>query len=82
MKKQTFRIEKGIVLPPTVAKACPGRESAIDWPFERMKKGDSILVPFELANAAQVRIRREGFTAKDFTTRRIEDKGVRIWRIK
>jgi len=80
-KKQTFKIEKGIIIPPTAAKACPGRESEIDWPFLRMKKGDSILVPLELANAAAVRIRREGFDRKSFTTRRLE-AGMRIWRIK
>lgn len=79
--KQTFKIERGITIPPTAAKACPGRESAVDWPFARMKKGDSIIVPLELANAAAVRIRREKFDAKTFTTRRLED-GMRIWRIK
>lgn len=81
MKKKTFKVESGIEIPQTVAKACPGRESAVDWPFARMKKGQSIKVPYEFANAAAVRIRREGFTANDFTSRRIEG-GVRFWRIK
>lgn len=79
-KKQSFKIERGLVIPPTAAKSCPGRESAVDWPFARMKKGESILVPLNLANAAAVRIRREGFDKTDFTTRRLED-GIRIWRI-
>lgn len=82
MAKKTFKIEAGIEIPTTGAKACAGRESEVDWPFKKMKKGQSILVPFEMANAAQVRIRHEGFDASHFTTRRVAGKGVRIWRIK
>lgn len=85
MKKLTFKIEKGIEIPSIGGKSGANENGvakvSIEWPFSKMKKGDSILVPLIHANAAAVRLRHEGYTREHFTTRKLEN-GMRIWCIK
>lgn len=76
-----FKIESGVAIPPTRS------AMATKYPFNRMKKGDSIRVPIALARRADHAARRFGKLCKPrewkFTIRKIEQgAAVRIWRIK
>lgn len=83
-----FAIDKGIELPP----ARKGRSDNAEYPFAKMKVGDSFLVPVHgKTSPAKVTERRRSlarrmFCAKrslgfTFSLRTMKD-GIRIWRVK
>jgi hypothetical protein len=68
-----YHIEKGIPKPPT-------RLAKIDWPFERMEVGDSVLIPAERWSSAASKVndmKKDGYR---FVRRKVAE-GYRFWRV-
>lgn len=83
-----FAIEKGIALPP----ARKGRSESAEYPFEKMKVGDSFLVPVHGKTAAKNLTARRKLVARrifcarrslgfHFSLRTVKE-GIRVWRVK
>lgn len=76
--KPTFQIEKGVPLPARRF----GRKSRFLFPFEQMEIGDSFAGQKSDWASAQAAMRRFcRMNGKEFTIRKLEDGGFRIWRV-
>jgi hypothetical protein len=82
-----FKIQKNIPLAPVPAKRT-ALTKPVQYPFEKMKVGDSFLVPAanknaacRIANKVSVSAHMEGKRIGAKFSRRVTSEGVRIWRV-
>jgi|WetSurMetagenome_2_1015567.scaffolds.fasta_scaffold397436_3 hypothetical protein len=79
---EEYKIESNIPIPPPIKV-----ENTSKYPINKMKVGDSFLVPFDTKDMDKKRKMRNSLTSvfsrkkpKKFTVRMTE-KGIRVWRI-
>jgi hypothetical protein len=73
----TFKIEKGIPIPPDPR----GRTEGSKYPFLQMEVGDSVYLPGKKSVGSILKYARSKKPELRFTTR-TDGQGIRVWRIK
>lgn len=74
-----YPIDKDVPIP----KKTKGSGRRTVYPLDKMELGDSFVVPLEQRKDLSVRIRYQAKkTGRAFTTRKISDTSVRVWRTK